>query len=234
MRVFIEKYYQYRNRSDHVDTVPLLPPVLSLTPTVIDSGLSCEGNLQITNIGKTSIAISQLGIRITTIAPSKEKKHYNIIDACAFTICGAGKAGGDGCGGYLADLFVDAPPLQVNSAFFTDLRLPNLDEQVVQKCGGLVIAPGQSSEIELCVVVANLTANYSYTFTPEIVVNTSNSQQHILLSPLSYTDLSTQLDTFTCYALNNKSVFTAETPNLDEKPSDVTYLGGYGNGPQCI
>ncbi len=185
-----------------------LPNTIRLVPGVVSEGekaqhqfkqegpspgnSGCKGSLEITNIGKTTIQISQIGIQLSA-TPKPNTYHYRLIEIC--TLPNAPSV----CPG------LGARPLDYTFAFQLKMSSAGTVFQGQMYSNGTrinigpTLDPGRTAEVYTSFDSSGVPDNLIYSVIPELTLDISGEQRTVLLSPLENTFAFAHQDQFSCY-----------------------------------
>jgi hypothetical protein len=194
--------------------VPSSPPIpatfnpVSVGPvtafsTYISKG-NCQGTLEITNIGDTTVQLAQVSMQLTA-APVPNRYQYRLIDICSLPthVCPIGLGGGVKTIDYDFHLRAGQAHTVLQAQSDTPVII-NPDQPPV----GLFLSFESSST----------PGNFIYSVVPQITVNTQDQQTTYTLPQLSTTLAFADAKQFACYSLKGNTLVL-----LDQKALQGTF-----------
>jgi hypothetical protein len=169
-------------------SLPPLPAELSLVSGA-QANLRCSGSLQITNIGNTTIQVSQINMKLAGV-PRLNSYHYRSIDICSMPI-------------KLVRSGVCGPPSGTGASqpLEYDFQFKMGEVSQGQSASSFSIDPGQIATAFLTFVSSGTPGNFIYSVVPEITLNTQDVQSTFMLTQLSTTFAFADTNQFQCYTL---------------------------------
>lgn len=184
----------------------VLPPTLQWVSgfPVDQSESKCGENLKITNISSTTIQLSQMNIRLTA-SPQPNHVSYHVINSCSFMqpdsngfimnrFC---NPTGGGQRVYESDYSLG--PEKANTVFPGQFHIT--DESGASIPSLPTLNQGDVATIYLTFTTHAIPSNFTYSITPELVLNEGNTESRVNLDKLSTTIAFVGKDQVTCYNL---------------------------------
>lgn len=180
----------------------------------------CAADMEITNIGNTTIQIPQAGVRLTQ-PPQQNNYQYRLIDTC--TIISLAECECHGCGSSPAHCQVYGAGIQLGmgqkGSVFADTptAYPIMNDQGTEiPCGELTLRPGQTTELLMGFYSLPPPSHLIYSIVPELTLVTANGRQVLALPQLGNSIAFINQSQLSCYGLQGHTFVLEKSGQPDQ------------------